>query len=123
MAESTRQKELHIVLTDARLHSERARNTKKSIYRGIATSIDRHKKGLPAKGGRFYANEIRHKKDGKIDVVFPLSDDLQKLLTQAERDGIKVRFFMPKSGIPIFAPKNMNEIRARMKNQKHRNKH
>lgn len=94
-----------IILTDVTLHMAKPRKPT-SFYRQIEKTMHSHKPG------RFFAKNVNIR-DGKITLPFPMPPEIQTAKEKAEKEGKIVRFFMPKSGIPILiAPDVEEKIRA-----------
>lgn len=99
---------IDIVLTDITLHTNPARNPD-SFSHGIQKAIRSKKRG------RTQLNRsIGPGTDGKMEIQIPLKG-LQEVLDRAAREGKRVRFFIPKSGIPILAGNDTLEKIASLK--------
>lgn len=107
------EKEVHIFITDITLHTNPVCNPK-LFSRGLESSI---RSGRP---GRTYVNNaIRPKKDSDgrtFTFVFPFDEGLKEVMEKAEKNGKKVRLFIPQN-LPILLGKDAIEKYAALKRQ------
>ena len=100
-----------IQLTDIQLHILEPRKPQ-SLLRKVLKSV---RNGKP---GRAYmhTSNANIDKDGTFSI--PLPSETEAKITQGLRDGKKIRFFVPKDGLPILAGKDLvNFIEARNSKQ------
>lgn len=97
-----------IAFTDIGIHA--VEPTKPAPWhRAINKSL---RSGMP---GRIYSKDFKmeliRKKDGSITARFstPIPDDLNEKIKEIEKTGKKVRFLLPKKGLPIYSGKDMIE--------------
>lgn len=104
-----KQQEYHdIVFSDIQFHAVEPTNPS-PWHRAINKSL---RSGMP---GRIYSKnfkmEFTREKDGAITAKFstPIPDDLNEKVKEIEKTGKKVRFLLPKKGLPIYLGKDMIE--------------
>lgn len=95
--------EVHIVITDVTFHSTKALNPT-PFSRGVQKTISNGKPGRA-----YYNNSIKKLDDGGIEIALPILDGLQEVVENAKAKGKRVRFFLPKNGIPMFLGKDGQE--------------
>jgi len=93
-----------VFLTDFQMHVTKPRKPL-PWYRAILKSF-RNKKP-----GRFYTKnaKIDINEDGTFETAIPLLPTIQEEIKKAKKSGKKVRFIIPKEGVPIFAGKDLVE--------------
>jgi hypothetical protein len=109
LVDRTDEDEVHIVLTDVTFHSTEACNPM-SFARGVQKTITN---GLP--GRAYYNNSIRRLGSDGVQVHLPIFAGLQEVVEKAWAKGKRVRFFLPKDGIPMFLGKDAHEKIAALK--------
>lgn len=91
-----------IIFTDIQLHIAKPRKPT-PLSRAIALSIKGNRPG------RAYTMSFSVKEDGRFEISFPNSPEIERVISEAESKGEMVRFMLPKEGINIFAGKDMIE--------------
>ena len=84
-----------IILTDLRVHTVKPTNPT-SLLREVARSAKNGNKPGRVYGSRLITN------GNESSFEIPITKDLQEQMDIAKRLGKKIRFFMPKDGIPIY---------------------
>ena len=106
---SESEREVHIIITDIQLHATQMRKPT-SFARGIEKAMH------TGKPGRTYANDsIKPVGDNGLSLTLPNADGILEVIEKAKREGKRVRFFMPRAGIPIFYGKDAVEKIASLK--------
>lgn len=96
--------EVHIIITDLMLHSQTPCNPS-SFARGVQKAITNGKPGRA-----YYPDSLKRVNEGDtFEASMPLMDGLQEVIDKAAARGKKVRFFIPKSGIPVYLGKDAVE--------------
>ncbi len=109
LVDRTDEDEIHIVLTDITFHSTEACNPA-PFARGVQKAITN---GLP--GRAYYNNSIRRLGSDGVQVHLPILAGLQEVVEKAYAKGKRVRFFLPKEGIPMLLGKDAQEKIAALK--------
>jgi len=98
----------NIVFTDIQFHTVKPTNPA-PWYRIIMKSL------RSDKPGRIYSKDFAIKnfqeEDGKITMNFtiPMPEKLKEKIEEIEKTGKRVRFFLPKNGLPMYLGKDMIE--------------
>jgi|SRR3989344_6372140 len=92
--------ELKIIMTDLQLHIQKPVNPKP--WHRVAERV-----AISGKPARAYTTNVTHNKDGTLIFVFP--DRVKKIIKNAENAGKKIRYFMPKQGLYVYAGKDLLE--------------
>lgn len=101
--------EVHIIITDIQLHATQMRKPT-SFARGIEKAI------RSGKAGRTYANDsIKPVGIDGLILTLPNAEGILEVIEKAKREGKRVRFFMPRAGIPVFYGKDAVEKIASLK--------
>lgn len=96
--------EVHIVITDLMLHAQTPCNPS-SFARGVQKAITNGKPGRT-----YHPHSLQPgDNDGTFKITMPLGKGLQEVIDKVAARGKKVRFFMPKDGVPIFLGKDAIE--------------
>ena len=89
-----------IVLTNIQLHTIQPRKPR-SFLRTIFKSL---RSGKP---GRVYSRDISIGKNGEARLAIPLPPDEMMKIEEARKAGKIIRFFIPKTGLPVFYGKDL----------------
>ena len=95
-------KYVDIILTDIQLHVAKPRKPS-PLSKAIGKSLKNNKPG------RFYKRDFSVTKDGTIQLPIFENSEIMKIKEKYEKEGKIVRFFMPKSGLDIYAGKDTIE--------------
>ena len=105
--------EVRIVITDFTLHAQTPCNPL-SFARGVQKTITNGKPGRT-----YHSNAIKSfdPETGVMEFVIPFDKGLAEVVQKAEARGKKIRFFVPKDGIPIYLGKDAVEKLEALKRQ------
>lgn len=93
---------IDISITNLQLHVTEPRKPS-SVGRVIERSIQSKKEH------RAYSTDIK-KMDGDTFRLIFHNPEIEKIIEKAEKEGKKVRFIMPKDGIPVYLGKDASEF-------------
>ena len=96
--------EVMVIIADLQLHTTVSRKPK-TFAEGIRKLIN---SGKPGRTYREGALKITDSLAGTFQITIPL-DGLEEVVAKAEAKGKRVRFFVPKNGIPILLGKDAIE--------------
>lgn len=111
LVDRTEGKDVDIVLTDITFHSTEACHPT-SFARGVQKVITN---GRP--GRAYYNNSIKKLEDGNFRVELPMLEGLQEVVEKAKAKGKRVRFFIPKKGLPMLLGEDAQEKVKALKRQ------
>lgn len=96
--------EVAVIITDLQLHATTPRKPK-SFAEGVRKTINT---GRPGRTHQVIGQTARNQEPGTFQFSIPIAG-MDEVIAQAAARGKRVRFFLPKGGVPVFLGKDAVE--------------